>query len=262
MRGMAAKSFAIVALVTALGPGSAAGVAFAADFETSFEPSEQEQGWQFLATPYLWLAGVQGDFAVDDLTVKVDESFTEILDNLNMAFMSRFELRHGRGGLLADFVFVDANDLIDILDETITVDNQVAFATFLGAYRPLESGKSYVDVLAGVRAWAFESGILIEGDDDVLWKDNWVDPIVGARGRLQFSDRFFATGYGDVGGFGMGSDLTWQAMGTVGYELYDHFDLSAGYRYLYVRRDTVVDGQNITSEERFSGPIVEGTLKF
>ncbi len=38
--------------------------------------------------------------------------------------------------------------------------------------------------------------------------------------------------YGDVGGFGVSSDLTWQAYGGLGFQLNDWFSAQAGYRYL------------------------------
>jgi opacity protein-like surface antigen len=39
--------------------------------------------------------------------------------------------------------------------------------------------------------------------------------------------------YGDVGGFGVGSDSTYQAIGGVVWQFSQRFSASAGYRYLY-----------------------------
>jgi opacity protein-like surface antigen len=37
---------------------------------------------------------------------------------------------------------------------------------------------------------------------------------------------------GDVGGFGVGSDLTWQAFGGVSYDINETWSIKAGYRAL------------------------------
>jgi hypothetical protein len=207
------------------------------------------------------MASVQADIEVGTFPpLPIDESFTEILDHLNGTFMARFEAQAGRGGLIADVFYVDIGFPFTVGPFDIDFDETLAFGTFAANYRPFGDAKSYLDLLGGVRAWHFETQIVDQADDLhlVLLKDNWLDPVVGARGRVTFAERFYATAYGDVGGFGVGSDLTWQAMGSLGYQLHDNFDVSAGYRYLYFRRMT----GEIINEQRISGPIIEAKLTF
>ena len=67
--------------------------------------------------------------------------------------------------------------------------------------------------------------------------EQWIDPIVGVRTIWQLTPRWSFGAYGDVGGFGVGSDFSWLANGLVGYR----FDLLSekdskflfGYRALY-----------------------------
>lgn len=66
---------------------------------------------------------------------------------------------------------------------------------------------------------------------------DWVDPYVGVRVQHPLSDRWALTGYADVGGFGAGSDLTWQAAVGASYRISDRMNLKFGYRYLYVDYD-------------------------
>jgi hypothetical protein len=47
----------------------------------------------------------------------------------------------------------------------------------------------------------------------------WVDPVVGARLRHQMASGTELTLIGDVGGFGVGSDFSWQAVGTYGFDV-------------------------------------------
>lgn len=63
---------------------------------------------------------------------------------------------------------------------------------------------------------------------------SWVDPIVGFRARYNFTDHFYAAAKADIGGFGIGSDLTWQLFGAVGYQFNQHWSSELGYKYLSV----------------------------
>jgi hypothetical protein len=47
----------------------------------------------------------------------------------------------------------------------------------------------------------------------------WVDPVVGARLRHQMASGAELALYGDVGGFGVGSDFSWQAVATYGFDV-------------------------------------------
>ncbi len=64
--------------------------------------------------------------------------------------------------------------------------------------------------------------------------NDWFDPYVGLRGRYQFAEKLYATARGDIGGFGIGSDLTWQIYGALGYEVSHTIFAEVGYRYLFI----------------------------
>lgn len=62
--------------------------------------------------------------------------------------------------------------------------------------------------------------------------ESWVDPIFGARARWNFNDKWFLAGKTDIGGFGVGSDLTWTAQATVGYQFTETISAELGYRIM------------------------------
>lgn len=71
--------------------------------------------------------------------------------------------------------------------------------------------------------------------DRTLSKYNdWFDPYIGLRGRYELSPAFYLLARGDIGGFGVGSDLTWQAYGAIGCQISRSVFAEAGYRYLYI----------------------------
>ncbi len=65
----------------------------------------------------------------------------------------------------------------------------------------------------------------------------WVDPVVGARMRHVFASGSEFDLLGDVGGFGAGSEFSWQAVATYGFDV-NAFGTTmrsvVGYRALYV----------------------------
>ena len=75
-------------------------------------------------------------------------------------------------------------------------------------------------------------GVKIEDTTDL------VDPIVGGRVIYDLSKDITLTASGDVGGFGVSSDITWSALGLVDYR-FDMFgqptDFYVGYRALHIR---------------------------
>ncbi|MEO1490308.1 MAG: hypothetical protein AAFR88_12865, partial [Pseudomonadota bacterium] len=66
--------------------------------------------------------------------------------------------------------------------------------------------------------------------------------------------------YADVGGFGIGSssDITFQASGSIGYEIDDTFTVVTGYRFLRIERE--IDQADITVDT--SGPFLGAKIKF
>ena len=76
-------------------------------------------------------------------------------------------------------------------------------------------------------------GVTLGGLDETFdATDWWIDPIVGARVRVDLTDRLGLRVWGDVGGFGIGSaaDFTWEAMGLLTWQLSRSWSLLGGYR--------------------------------
>lgn len=62
----------------------------------------------------------------------------------------------------------------------------------------------------------------------------WIDPIVGLRGQINLTRWLFLAAQGDVGGFGVGSQITWNTQATIGVNFTRNIFAELGYRYMYV----------------------------
>ncbi len=62
----------------------------------------------------------------------------------------------------------------------------------------------------------------------------WFDPIIGLRGQVNFTRWLYLAAQGDVGGFGAGSQIAWNAQAAFGVNFTRNIFAELGYRYMYV----------------------------
>ncbi len=62
----------------------------------------------------------------------------------------------------------------------------------------------------------------------------WVDPLVGLRAQINFTRWLYLTTQADVGGFGAGSQIAWNALAALGVNFTRNVYAELGYRYMYV----------------------------
>jgi hypothetical protein len=222
-----------------------AGTAFAADAALPETPPDlpQESGWTFTVAPYLWMAGIKGTVGQFGLPpVDVDASFIDILENFDIGAMAVGEARNGRFGVAFDFQYVKvsagADTPIGLIADSVEVTSQTLTALAALEYRVVQTDTASVDLMAGGRLWSVDTDIDPQGGpaDPLFFSDGdtWVDPIIGAKGRMDLTGNFYLTGWGMIGGFGVSSDFTWDVMGAIGYEVSDKISLVGGYRALGV----------------------------
>lgn len=225
--------------------------------------------WQFEATPYLWASGMEGDVQAGRLPkTAVDMSFGDILDTLEFGLMGAFEARKGRWGFLFDAIYMRVSDSAEASRGPLTVDAEAEVEqTMLAgavAYRALE-GKVPVDLVGGLRYTKIDVDAKIDaslfslpgtvkrsGDLD------WIDPYLGVRVQYPLNERWSLVGYADVGGFGVGSDFTWQGVAGVNYEFSKSVVAKFGYRYLRVDYDK----DNTLYEMRNDGVYLGAGIRF
>ena len=186
-------------------------------------------GWKFTIAPYLVAAGMNGTMTVKGLEADVDIPFETILDNLDMAAMVHFEMRNDRWMLSSDLVYMDLEGSNDVAGGTATASMTETLFEVTGGYRLSPA----VTLLAGGRLVDLGAGLRYAGpnlDRAAEASRSWVDPLVGLHVVAPLSERWWLGAHGDVGGFGVGSDLAWQAYANVGFRASDLVAVVAGYR--------------------------------
>lgn len=253
------------------------------------EPAPDE--WQFTSTTYVWATSLNGDVAVKGQSSDVDASFHDILKESDsiIAFEGRLGVQKGDWGAYIDGIYnrigakADAGGQIVSLDVDATMELVILEAAVfyqVGAW-PLSLGASGAETApprltlqtyAGARYTSLDVDLDLElkalGQKRHAQADGseeWVDPIVGSRVILDFAERWQILVGGDVGGFGVGSEFTWSALGVLGYgfELFGHPSHAvAGYRALYQDYEDGNGSNQFKWDMTIHGPIIGLVTRF
>lgn len=210
-----------------------------------------EKGWHFRVVPYGWGTAIKGDMGVGPLVAPVDISMKDILRDLDIAAMAVLEASYGRWSFGTDITYAKTTGDIEsggrIFSGFKLEQEQWVINPVIG-YRAIDLERCKVEVFGGVRINVYEAtltGNLVRGDQRARSAGvNWVDPVVGLRAQADLCSRVFVRCNGDIGGFGAGSDFTWQAFAGLGYRITKSLNLGLGYRALgvdYSEGESVID---------------------
>jgi opacity protein-like surface antigen len=227
----------------------------------------QENQWQFEFTPYLWLAGIEGDVRHGRFgSGGVEASFTDIFQNLNGAFMGTLEARKGRWGILLDTIYLSISGTVDTPDRAIgdvDVKLKTGIYSLAGLYRAVEKPFA-LDILAGVRYATVSADLDIEPGRfpqimqgrSVSDSMHWWDGFAGMRALIPLSERWSMLGYVDIGSGG--SNFTLQAVAGVNYQISKHFVIKGGYRFIMID----VEDSAFVYDVKLAGPYLALGIRF
>jgi hypothetical protein len=209
--------------------------------------SETLRDWTFTFTPYAWIPVIQGSVKINDNELPIDVSVTDLLKKSDRTgvFMGALEIRYKKFSVYGDSTYLSLGfdkQPLPILALELKTDLEFIFVDFGLTYRVLEGKPGTVqpwtiDLLAGGRYSSQEYKLALTGLPGKIKVDkSWVDPIIGGRVTLDMTRRWRFILHADVGGFGVGSDISAQGKGTIGYRWFPgnfELELAGGYRALY-----------------------------
>lgn len=182
--------------------------------------------WQFSVAPYLWAVSLDGEQTVKGNTSDIDASFIDIIEESDSIFalQAHFELNNGTWGVFFDPTFMTLTLGGNVGPIDVDVDIDYWLVEFGAVYKvaswPREGGAEVgLELLAGGRYTSLDVDIDLTATrfaTSVGGNQNWIDPFVGARTLIPLTDGVDLLLRGDVGGFGVGSDFTYNLVGTVG----------------------------------------------
>jgi len=291
------RSFWLLGFFCALTATAAPG--FAADLPPFHAPMIEApavSGWTYRVTPYGWLTAITGTQTVRGRSVKVDASFIDIVEKSDslVALMGNVEARNGPFAIYGDLVWsktgVDGSNVRSrtpapgvsaTIGTSVNLDVTMAIAEVGAAYEIARSGPVALDILGGARYWHQEAdlsfniaGAVDVGDLQVIGgrafartgSVDWLDPLIGARVRYEVSPGHELFLRGDIGGFGVGSKFSWQAIGGYLFDLgsYNGITFSGliGYRALSVDYAQGEGAQRYEFDMIIHGPVLGLSMRF
>ena len=231
-------------------------------------PAFAEDPWTDLGI-YLFMADLDGESRLGNVTSDIDVPFDDILENLDFGYMGYLEHRRDRWSFIGDIAYLRLTDEKSsasdgALEVELDVELEQSILEGFVGYRVLERGPDAtglgLDILVGARHTRLEIDLGAEaslldlstsrsrdGDED------WTDTVVGLR--LQFGDRkgWGGTLWADVGD---GSDSSSeQFMALASYRGDSAWQFFGGYRFLNLEFDKGSESRGFGIDIDYSGPM-------
>ena len=248
-----------------------------------------------------WIAGLSGDVGVKGVVSNIDVGFEELFKHLtHVPLALSVDIRYHRWELFGDGQYMEVGDsatLPGLLFTNANVHIKAGGAgAFLG-YRLINCDKASLSVFAGARYTYLGGDISIFDNGDarlVILRQllgirkkldfsnstGWVDPVIGARGKVKLWKAISLYAEGDVGGFDAtsgsafethregrrnivktpidSSDWSYQVQGGLEFQISRWYWTQVGWRYL--KYDYIQGG--FTNKLALNGPFIMGGVNF
>ena len=233
------------------------------------QEATQEKNWNFLTEIYLLFPNMNGETGIGDIvSVPIDADPGDVFSNLRFGGMLYFEAQTNKWALTSDLVFINLQN--EITETTLlhsgTVKANQGVWENAGLYRVLP----FLEVGIGGRLNHLKTSMEVNrnvfptGTEEVLRESTatWLDPVLIARLSADIKDKWLFQLRGDLGGFGIGSDFTWQAQAYAGYRFSKLFQLTAGYRILSIDYEKSTGSEPFVFDIDEFGPVIRFGFNF
>jgi len=246
---------------------------------------EQENKWHFELTPYFWAASIHSNTSIGPVSLNRKTTFKDIFANLSYAIPIHFEFGKNRWTVITDFLYTKDEltqtaqyTFFPKLPDISTVDFKADYTVtkmqweVLGAYLVTpEKSRNKIDVMLGVRYTRQDNDFELVGESilDTLnffpfsHTTTYVDPLIGARYKIQFHKNWGFYFRADIGGFSVGSKFTSNMITRISYQPVRFMDIELGYRWLYVNYENNKDGiKHFENKSHEIGPVISIGFKW
>ncbi len=245
-------------------------MAFGASAQSLPAPGQDEEGWRHALGFYLFTPlRTSGTSTVAGVSADLDLDLGDVLDVLDFAAAGRYEAWNGDFGVIIDANYVGIEEDTTLPGPRATAVNvnvrQKWFAA-MGAYRVADgtygaNNQRYtVDLQGGVRYNSIRQEIDFTtsgpANPPTLGGDqNWVEPVIGARGMWRLNERWTTIASLDLGGFGAGgNDLQVGANIGFDYQPWQNTAITFGYRFFSVDYSDTLDSGDFGYDVTQHGP--------
>jgi opacity protein-like surface antigen len=256
--------------------------------------------WEVRVGLPAWLAGVSGESGVKGVVDSVDVRFDQLLKHLtHFPIALSIDARYQRWEFFGDGQYIvvgTSATLPGLLFTNANVHIKNALAEGFIGYRLINCDRASLSLFAGARWTYFQGDLSIFNNGDARLKRlrellgirnrldfsdsiDWVDPVIGIRGKVKIWKATSLYAEGDVGGFDANSDTafelhrqgrtivresvdssdwSYQVQGGVEFQLTRSMWTQVGWRYL--KYDYRKSG--FTDKNELNGPFLQTGINF
>lgn len=247
----------------------AAGSMLAQDSTSKEAMTATNDNWNFLLEPYIVFPNISGKTAIATFPeVEVDADPGDVFENLDMGAMLYFEATHGNWAFSSDLLYMSLKQ--DIKRGPVLQNGDVKAKQLAWELAALRTVLPMVEIGAGLRLNSMEVGLdLVHTTSggaavniNTSATETWVDPILIVRVNSPSESRFTYQVRGDIGGFGVGSDFSWQIQAYAGYRFSKLFQLTGGYRIIGMDYDKGSGRDRFMYNMDTFGPVIRFGFNF
>jgi hypothetical protein len=211
--------------------------------------------------PYVWLAGIDGDVSAGGRSASFDDSFSDLVHDLDAGFMGMGVVRYKRLVVFGQFDYIELSSDADLnadigpdpLPEGVELDGTMdtTIATGGVGWHFALFGKHELDLLLGARRLSLDLKLKDQGNS-VSESEDITDTIVILSPTFHLSEKWLLkpiVSYGIQGD----SDTTYELQPQLHYRLSPGLTVGVGYRRLHY--DVSSGRKNTVTYREFDGDI-------
>ena len=228
--------------------------------QTSTDAATQ---WKNTLELYLMGPSLDGTVGLGPVDGDVDVDAGQVFDALDGAFLGTYIGEADRWGVLVDLAYMDLKEDGTGPQGRVNYEVNVKQTIFglVGLYRltdtlQLTFGGRYVDVTNRLTLAGPEQARGMKASE------SWFDPTIGLRYVAPLSEKWVFSAAADIGGAGVGSDLTWFWSANIAYRMTQRSQIYAGYRYIYFDYEDGAGRDRFKFDMAQHGPLIGFRFEF
>ena len=238
--------------------------------DTSVTGVSERHAWHFLVEPYLMFPSMSGTAGIGNLPdVHVCVPASAIFSHLTMGAMLYLEAHTDRFTISSDLFYASLKE--EASGTKGFISGEATLKELMWEIASLYKVLPWLELGAGARVMSIQSGFELNVDSIVnsgpstyskSSTTSWVDPIIIARMKTIIGEKWILQLRADIGGFGIGSQLTWQLQPDIVYRVSKLFQLGLGYRVLSIDYNKGTGDSRFLYDMDTYGPVIKLGFNF
>ncbi len=192
--------------------------------------------WRNTVVIYGMGAAIDGTAQIGPVTVPVDVGMSDVFDALEFGAMAAWRIENDTWSFTADTTFMGLGGSGTTEGGLLRGEMDVDQFTLMGT-----AGRRLTDrleLLFGFAYMSLSTDLKVNGtagevvDQQASADADWIDPTIGLQYGLPLGEEWRMNLRGDIGGFGIGSDLMYQLLATFRWQVSDTTGVVFGYRLI------------------------------